>query len=127
MPSCPFSSFIAFFVPFLDVIYTNLGKIARLRYDAHFKILCHLLETQKNYLRGIAHSKNPIVSIGNKGLTEAVLNEIEIALEHHEILKIKLPGTSKSEKTSLLELISQTNEKSGCSINWKHRCCVSKL
>ncbi|MBX2848516.1 MAG: YhbY family RNA-binding protein, partial [Acidiferrobacterales bacterium] len=28
---------------------------------------------QKNYLRGIAHNKNPIVMIGNKGLTDAVM------------------------------------------------------
>ena len=62
---------------------------------------------QKNYLRGIAHSKNPIVSIGNKGLTAAVLNEIELALEQHELLKIKLPGASKAEKTTILENISE--------------------
>jgi len=62
---------------------------------------------QKNYLRGIAHSKNPIVSIGNKGLTTAVLNEIELALAQHELLKIKLPGASKAEKTTLLENISE--------------------
>ena len=65
---------------------------------------------QKNYLRGIAHSKNPIVAIGNKGLTEAVLNEIELALDQHELLKIKLPGASKVEKTTLLETISEKSK-----------------
>lgn len=61
---------------------------------------------QKNYLRGIAHSKNPIVTIGNKGLTEAVVDEIELALDKHELLKIKLPGGSKAEKKALLGLIN---------------------
>ena len=62
---------------------------------------------QKNYLRGIAHGKNPIVSIGNKGLTDAVLNELEGALNQHELVKIKLPGGDKAEKTALLDEISQ--------------------
>ena len=68
---------------------------------------------QKNYLRGIAHSKHPIVSIGNKGLTDAVLNELEIALEQHELVKIKLPGGSKSEKTALLDsMADKSNSES---------------
>ena len=61
---------------------------------------------QKNYLRGIAHGKNPIVTIGNKGLTDTVMAEIELALDKHELLKIKLPGASKAEKETLLGLIN---------------------
>ena len=61
---------------------------------------------QKNYLRGIAHNKNPIVTIGGKGLTDAVMNEIELALDQHELLKIKLPTNSKSEKVALLAQIT---------------------
>lgn len=67
---------------------------------------------QKNYLRGIAHSKNPIVTIGGKGLTEAVMNEIELALDQHELLKIKLPTNSKAEKTALLaQITAQSNSE----------------
>ena len=61
---------------------------------------------QKNYLRGIAHNKNPIVTIGGKGLTDAVMSEIEIALDQHELLKIKLPTNSKSEKVALMAQIT---------------------
>lgn len=61
---------------------------------------------QKNYLRGIAHNKNPIVTIGGKGLTDAVMNEIELALDQHELVKIKLPSNSKAEKVSLLAKIT---------------------
>ena len=68
---------------------------------------------QKNYLRGIAHSKHPIVSIGNKGLTEAVIKELEIALEQHELVKIKLPGGSKIEKAAILsEITEKSNSES---------------
>ena len=61
---------------------------------------------QKNYLRGIAHSKNPIVTIGGKGLTDAVMSEVELALDQHELLKIKLPTNSKAEKVALLAQIT---------------------
>ena len=61
---------------------------------------------QKNYLRGIAHNLNPIVMIGSKGLTETVMNEIELALENHELVKVKLPSNSKSEKVALLAQIT---------------------
>ena len=61
---------------------------------------------QKNYLRGIAHNLNPVVMIGGKGLTEAVMNEIEIALDQHELIKIKMPTNSKTEKVALLARIT---------------------
>ena len=65
---------------------------------------------QKNYLRGIAHNKNPIVTIGAKGLTEAVMQEIELALGHHELVKIKLPTNSKAEKVALLAQITGNSD-----------------
>ena len=61
---------------------------------------------QKNYLRGLAHSKNPIVTIGGKGLTDAVMDEIELALAKHELVKIKLPSNVKSEKVAMMAQIS---------------------
>ncbi len=61
---------------------------------------------QKNYLRGIAHNLNPIVTIGGKGLTDAVMNEVELALNQHELVKIKLPSNSKAEKVALLAQIT---------------------
>ena len=45
---------------------------------------------QKRYLRGLTHQLQPVVMIGDKGLTENVMMEIESALEHHELVKIKL-------------------------------------
>lgn len=61
---------------------------------------------QKNYLRGVAHNLNPIVTIGGKGLTDAVMNEVELALNQHELVKIKLPSNSKAEKVALLAQIT---------------------
>jgi RNA-binding protein len=67
---------------------------------------------QKNFLRGLAHNINPIITIGSNGLSEAVLKELEIALDHHELLKIKLPANDKAEKASLMATIcAKTNSE----------------
>lgn len=45
---------------------------------------------QKKHLRGLSHALHPVVTVGEKGLTENVLAEIETALDHHELVKVKL-------------------------------------
>jgi RNA-binding protein len=71
-----------------------------------------LTGTQKKSFRGVAHNLNPIVMIGNKGLTDAVMNEVELALDQHELIKIKLPGNDKAEKVALLaQITSRSNSE----------------
>ncbi len=65
---------------------------------------------QKNYLRGLAHHKSTVVSIGNAGLTEAVINEISTSLDAHELLKMKLPGLNSADKKLLLNEICKQTE-----------------
>ncbi len=67
---------------------------------------------QKNYLRGVAHNLNPVVTIGGKGLTDAVMNEVELALDQHELVKIKMPSNGKAEKVALLaQITGQSNSE----------------
>ncbi len=47
---------------------------------------------QLKYLRGLGHGLKPVVMVGQRGLTESVLAEIEGALEQHELIKVKLRG-----------------------------------
>lgn len=58
-------------------------------------------------LRAAAHRNKikAIVTIGMKGLTESVMNEIQSALNHHELLKLKIPALEKEEKTALVKRI----------------------
>lgn len=61
-------------------------------------------------LRGIGHSLKPVVTIGNKGLTDSVLEEIERALTDHELIKVKVPSGSKTEREQFgAELADKTN------------------
>lgn len=59
------------------------------------------------YLRGLAHNLNPVVMIGNNGLTEAVLKEIDISLNAHELIKVQVAGDDRDVRKSLLEEIAE--------------------
>lgn len=59
-------------------------------------------------LKGKAHKLNPVVYIGSKGLSENVLNEIDIAIKAHELVKIKIAGVEKEERMALIEEIVKT-------------------
>lgn len=65
---------------------------------------------QITYLRGLGHHLNPVVSIGNNGLTEQVMKEVELALSAHELIKIKVSGDDRALRITMLEEIC---EKSG--------------
>ena len=45
---------------------------------------------QKRVLRALAHDLDPVVQIGNAGLTDAVVKQIDDALERHELIKVKI-------------------------------------
>lgn len=45
---------------------------------------------EKKKLKALAHPLNPVVMIGQSGLTPAVLNEINLALDVHELIKVKI-------------------------------------
>ncbi len=45
---------------------------------------------QRRYLKKLAHDLDPSVHLGKSGLTENIRKEMEIALEHRELVKVKL-------------------------------------
>ena len=38
---------------------------------------------------------------GNKGITDALVAEIDLALEHHELLKIRLAGAEREDRKQM--------------------------
>jgi RNA-binding protein len=49
------------------------------------------------------HKLKPVVLIGNKGLTDAVQTEINHALEHHELIKIRISGGYKEYRDHIIQ------------------------
>ena len=64
-----------------------------------------LNKKQIQHLRGVAHPLKPVVLLGNNGLTEAVVAEIDYALNHHELIKVKIPTDDKETKALIVEAI----------------------
>lgn len=72
--------------------------------------MLQLSSDQRRELRARAHNINPVVSISEKGLTEAVLREIELNLKAHELIKIRVYGDSRENRISYLEQICEKLE-----------------
>ncbi len=68
-----------------------------------------LSQSQRKYLRGRGHSLKPIVLIGGAGLTKTVLAELDGALEHHELIKVRVRVGSRDQRDALLnELLEES-------------------
>ncbi|NQU67531.1 MAG: YhbY family RNA-binding protein [Candidatus Marinimicrobia bacterium] len=70
----------------------------------------HILESfQKSYLKGLAHSLEPIVNIGKQGITPGFLVFTNHALDDHELIKIKFLDFKDQKKSLATEIAKQTD------------------
>lgn len=69
-----------------------------------------LTSAEKKKLRGMAQRLKPHVHVGKQGLTEAVLTEIEIALNTNGLIKIRFERDREGIKT----LCAHIPERTGC-------------
>ena len=60
---------------------------------------------QISYLKSLSHSIDAVVQIGNKGLSDAVIKEIEGSLKAHELIKIQAQVNDKKKRQDCLNLI----------------------
>ena len=58
----------------------------------------NLSNSKRKELKKKAYSLKPIIMIGQNGLTDAVIKEIDIALNHHELSKVRAKGSDKDER-----------------------------
>ncbi|MEQ1740548.1 MAG: ribosome assembly RNA-binding protein YhbY [Methyloglobulus sp.] len=58
----------------------------------------------KKKLKAQAHGLKPVIIIGQAGLTDAVLAETEIALNTHELIKVKVRA-ERDERNQISEKI----------------------
>lgn len=65
---------------------------------------------ERKYLRGLAHTLNPVVLIGKNGLADSVLAQIDEALTVHELIKIKFIDYIDEKK----EIAEEIQKKLGC-------------
>ncbi len=66
-----------------------------------------LTNQQIRYLKSLAHHLKPIVMIGNKGINENVLIELDHALEDHELIKVTIAGADREKRRDMTEVLCQ--------------------
>lgn len=61
-----------------------------------------LSEKQRKHLRTLGHKLKPVVMVGANGLTEAVLQELEQSIEHHELMKIRVTVGDRDDRDKIV-------------------------
>ena len=65
-----------------------------------------ITEKQKRWLKKQVHHLKPVVTVGQAGVTEPVLAELEIALDHHELVKVKVNAGEREERDAAVQMIA---------------------
>lgn len=60
---------------------------------------------QKNHLRGLAHALHPLVIVGEKGLSDNLLEETRLALEAHELIKVRVNAADREEREERIQTL----------------------
>lgn len=65
---------------------------------------------QKTYLKGLAHTMQPIIQIGKNGVNEMLVKTIEDALEARELIKVSvLQNCMEDPKTLAIDIADVLN------------------
>jgi putative YhbY family RNA-binding protein len=62
---------------------------------------------ERKALKARAHNLYPVVTIGGKGLTDAVVAEIDFALKSHELIKVRAGAMARDEREEAFQAISR--------------------
>ena len=65
----------------------------------------NITDKQILFLRKSCHHIKPIVTVGGAGLTENVMSEIDLALSHHELVKVKINTGDRDERKAMIDKI----------------------
>jgi len=61
-----------------------------------------LSPARRSELRSLAHALNPVVIVGDKGLADSVVAEVERALKAHELIKVKAAAGDREQREAWL-------------------------
>jgi len=71
-----------------------------------------LSNADKKHYRSIAHNLNPVIIVGDKGLTENLIEELSRALHDHELIKVKIAIGDRDDRAEIINtLINKTESE----------------
>jgi RNA-binding protein len=66
--------------------------------------------SERKALKARAHKLEPVVIIGNKGLTAEVVKEVEVALKAHELIKVRAPGIERADREEAMRALCERTQ-----------------
>ena len=66
-----------------------------------------LSPAERKLLKARAHALRPVVSVGNEGLSAALLKEIDTSLKAHDLIKIRVSGDDREQREAMLGKICE--------------------
>jgi RNA-binding protein len=64
---------------------------------------------QRREYRAIAHNLKPVIIVGDKGLSEGLQDELERALNDHELIKIKVASTDREARQEAIQALCESS------------------
>ncbi|MFP4438103.1 MAG: ribosome assembly RNA-binding protein YhbY [Chloroflexaceae bacterium] len=68
-----------------------------------------ITQTQRNYLRKLAHNLKPVVQVGRQGLSDLVIAKVNQELAAHELIKVKFVDFQDQKHELTDELVAQSD------------------
>lgn len=66
-----------------------------------------LTAAQTRFLRGQAHGLKALLQVGGKGISEPLIAELDGAIEHHELIKVKVGGEDRDQRAAMIDELAQ--------------------
>ncbi|MBA2237140.1 MAG: ribosome assembly RNA-binding protein YhbY [Lysobacter sp.] len=66
-----------------------------------------LTSAQTRFLRGQAHDLRAMLQVGGKGITDTLVTELDNALEHHELVKVKVAAEDREARDAMIATLSE--------------------
>jgi RNA-binding protein len=66
-----------------------------------------LTNAQTRFLRGQAHGLKAMLQVGGKGISDALVAEVDGALEHHELIKVKVAAADREVRDAMVDELAQ--------------------
>jgi RNA-binding protein len=64
---------------------------------------------QRRYLRGLGHSLEPVVLVGKDGLSEGIVGALDVALETHELIKVRLLESVGADRHAISAALAEAS------------------
>ena len=69
-----------------------------------------LTNAQIRFLRGQAHDLRAMLQVGGKGISEALVVEVDGALEHHELIKVKVAADDREARDAMIAELAERSD-----------------